>query len=87
MFPAGGGYESFLHGKVVDMFYFPLISGAYPEWFPLVGGNSFTFFRPVFNVADSSISIAVVILLFRQRKYFAFMHNEEESSPTQDKVN
>jgi signal peptidase II len=89
MFPEGGGYETFLHGKVVDMFYFPLISGAYPEWFPLVGGNSFTFFRPVFNIADSSISIAVIILLFRQKKYFAFMHmeeNEDANSPSQEKT-
>ena len=78
MFPDGGGYESFLHGKVVDMFYFPILSGVYPEWIPGIGGNSFTFFRPVFNIADASITIAVGILLVRQRKYFAFMHEENE---------
>ncbi len=78
VFPEGGGYETFMHGKVVDMFYFPLFSGVYPEWFPRIGGQSFTFFRPVFNIADASISVAVVILLFRQRKYFAFLHEDEE---------
>ena len=71
MFPEGGGYDKFLHGKVVDMFYFPLFSGVYPDWFPSIGGQSFTFFRPVFNIADASITVAVVILLFKQRKYFA----------------
>ena len=59
-FPEGGGYETFLHGKVVDMFYFPIINGVYPDWFPRIGGQSFTFFRPVFNIADASISIAVL---------------------------
>jgi signal peptidase II len=80
MFPPNGGYERLMHGKVVDMFYFPILSGVYPEWIPRLGGQSFTFFRPVFNIADASITIAVVILLFRQRKYFAFMHEEEEKA-------
>ena len=60
---AEGGYASFLHGKVVDMLYFPLIEGRYPEWIPGVGGNPFIFFRPVFNIADSSITIGVMVLL------------------------
>jgi signal peptidase II len=80
MFPPNGGYERLMHGKVVDMFYFPVLSGVYPEWIPRLGGQSFTFFRPVFNIADASITIAVFILLFRQRKYFAFMHEEEEKA-------
>lgn len=70
MFPEGSGYGTFLHGKVVDMFYFPLISGVYPDWIPRVGGQSFVFFRPVFNIADSSISVAVVILLIFQKRFF-----------------
>ncbi len=70
MFPEGGGYGTFLNGKVVDMFYFPLISGVYPEWIPRVGGQSFVFFRPVFNIADASISVAVVILLIFQKRFF-----------------
>lgn len=68
--PEGGGYASFLHGKVVDMLYFPLFSGTYPSWFPWVGGDPFTFFSPVFNVADSYITIGVFYLLIFHWKYF-----------------
>lgn len=70
LFPAEGGYSSFLHGKVVDMFYFPIIKGYYPTWFPLWGGQDFVFFRPVFNIADSSITIGVFILIFFQKRFF-----------------
>lgn len=70
LFPAEGGYSSFLHGRVVDMFYFPLIEGRYPEWFPRVGGNPFIFFRPVFNVADSAITVGIFSILLFYRKYF-----------------
>ena len=68
MFPHGGGYSSFLHGKVVDMLYFPLYEGFLPQWIPIWGGDFFVFFRPVFNLADS---IGVFILLLFHRKYFA----------------
>ncbi|WP_282039737.1 lipoprotein signal peptidase [Saccharicrinis aurantiacus] len=68
--PEGGGYASFLHGKVVDMFYFPLVDGYFPDWVPFWGGDHFVFFRPVFNVADSAISIGIGILLIFQRNYF-----------------
>lgn len=67
--PEGGGYSSFLQGRVVDMFYFPVLSGYYPDWLPLKGGDSFIFFRPVFNVADSAITIGVSWILLFQRKY------------------
>ena len=70
LFPAAGGYAAFLQGKVVDMFYFPMINSAYPEWFPFVGGDRFSFFRPVFNVADSAISIGVVMILLFHRSFF-----------------
>ena len=70
IFPDGGGYAGFLHGKVVDMFYFPLINGRYPEWLPVVGGNQFIFFRPVFNIADSSITVGIFSILIFYRKYF-----------------
>jgi signal peptidase II len=65
--PEGGGYSSFLHGKVVDMLYFPLFEGRYPEWFPFWGNDPFIFFRPVFNIADSAITsgIALVLLFYR----------------------
>jgi len=68
--PAEGGYSTFLHGKVVDMFYFPIVEGSYPQWIPFLGGDSFIFFRPVFNVADSSITVGVISLLLFQRTFF-----------------
>jgi len=70
LFPEGGGYSSFLHGRVVDMFYFPLLQGRYPEWIPKIGGNPFIFFRPVFNIADSAISVGIFSILLFYRKYF-----------------
>jgi signal peptidase II len=68
LFPEGGGYAPLLHGKVVDMFYFPVLKGNFPDWFR--GGASFLFFRPVFNLADSSITVAVALILFNQRRFF-----------------
>jgi signal peptidase II len=70
IFPTGGGYARFLHGKVVDMLYFPIIETHYPSWFPLLGGKEFTFFQPVFNVADSAITSGVSILIIFQRRFF-----------------
>lgn len=66
--PFGTGYAPFLMGKVVDMFYFPLIETDWPDWMPLVGGDHFIFFSPVFNFADASISVGVVLLLLFFRK-------------------
>ena len=66
--PFGHGYAPFLMGKVVDMFYFPLIVTTWPEWMPLCGGEQFIFFSPVFNFADSCISVSVVLLLLFCRK-------------------
>ncbi len=69
--PEAGGYTSFLHGKVVDMLYFPIVKDAhYPSWFPFWGGEEFEFFRPVFNLADASISTGVIALLVWQKKFF-----------------
>lgn len=70
--PWGEGYESLLHGKVVDMLYFPLIEGTYPNWMPFVGGKEFLFFRFIFNVADSAISIGVVLLILFYRKTLSY---------------
>ncbi len=70
--PESGGYATFLHGKVVDMLYFPIIKGNFPSWFPLWGGQEFIFFRPVFNIADSAITTGVFILLIFQKRFFAF---------------
>lgn len=66
--PIGEGYSSWLHGKVVDMLYFPLIEGTFPSWFPIMGGESFIFFSPVFNIADSAITIGIFVLLLFYRK-------------------
>ena len=66
----GHGYAGFLHGKVVDMLYFPIIEGNYPSWFPWVGGDHFVFFSPIFNFADSYITIGVLYLLIFKNKYF-----------------
>jgi signal peptidase II len=64
----GTGYAPFLMGKVVDMFYFPLIETEWPTWMPFVGGQHFVFFSPVFNFADASISVSVVLLLLFYRE-------------------
>jgi signal peptidase II len=66
--PFGSGYAPFLMGKVVDMFYFPLIETEWPLWMPFVGGEHFVFFSPVFNFADASISVSVVVLLLFYRE-------------------
>jgi signal peptidase II len=68
LFPPGGGYSSFLHGKVVDMFYFPIINTHWPSWFPVKAGESFVFFRPVFNIADSAITCGVISIILFQKK-------------------
>lgn len=65
--PLGTGYAPFLMGKVVDMFYFPLIVTTWPDWVPMVGGDSFVFFSPIFNFADSSISVGLFLLLLLYR--------------------
>lgn len=70
MFPAQGGYGTVFHGKVVDMLYFPLWKGYLPEWLPIWGGKFFTFFDPVFNIADMSISTGVGLLIAFNKRAF-----------------
>jgi len=77
-FPAHG-YAGFLHGKVVDMLYFPIIRGAkFPSWMPWIGGDDFEFFSPIFNIADASISAGVITLFLFQKRFF------KKKEPLQD---
>lgn len=69
--PKDGGYNTFFHGKVVDMLHFPLWKGFLPEWIPFVGGDYFTFFEPVFNVADMAISTGIGMLIVFNKKAFS----------------
>jgi signal peptidase II len=70
LFPPEGGYSSFLLGRVVDMFYFPVINTQWPNWSPFRPGESLVFFRPVFNIADSSITCGVFSIVLFQKKMF-----------------
>ncbi len=70
-FAPGHGYSNFLHGQVVDMLYFPIVGGRFPDWLPIWGGETFLFFRPIFNIADSSITIGVILLMIFQNKFIA----------------
>ena len=68
LFPPEGGYAPFLHGAVVDMFYFPVLHGRFPQWLPIWGGDEYEFFRPVFNIADAAISVGIVMVILMQRQ-------------------
>jgi signal peptidase II len=74
MFPPEGGYSGFLHGRVVDMLYFPVIDGVWPSWVPFKGGESFLFFRPVFNLADTAVTTGVFTIIIFQRRFFKDLH-------------
>ena len=78
--PQGGGYGTFLHGRVVDMLYFPVIQTTFPNWVPFWGGEEFVFFRPVFNIADSSISMGVITLILFQKRFFAKPQEKSENT-------
>jgi signal peptidase II len=67
--PPGKGYGAFLHGRVVDMFYFPMIDTTWPQWVPFLGGKALRFFEPIFNLADAAISVGVITLLVFQKKF------------------
>jgi signal peptidase II len=65
----GSGYAKSMYGCVVDMFYFPIVNGHFPDWFPIWGGEDFQFFRPIFNFADASISCGVIVIILFQKKF------------------
>lgn len=79
------GYATLFHGRVVDMFYFPLVQGVFPKWMPIWGGEDFIFFRPVFNIADAAISVGVILILVFQKSYFK-EDVVEEISPNNEMV-
>ncbi len=78
-------YAPIFQGRVVDMFYFPIIQGTFPAWLPVWGGEEFKFFRPIFNLADSAISVGVILILIYQNRYFK-KQEEEVSSPHSEVV-
>jgi len=82
--PAEGGYAPMLYGKVVDMFYFPVVSGYFPNWFPVWGGEYFLFFRPVFNLADSAITMGVIFIILFQKHYFSENKPQEKEGETEN---
>ena len=81
--PVGQGYADWLHGKVVDMFYFPIIDSYWPDWMPFVGGEHFIFFSPIFNFADASISCGIIALLLFYSRY---LNDMTKSSPEKKQV-
>ena len=89
--PFGDGYAPFLMGKVVDMFYFPLIESTFPDWLPIWGGEDYIFFSPVFNFADACVSVGVVaVLIFYQKELTELFKDEkpkEESVPAESDLN
>lgn len=86
IFPPDGGYAPWFHGKVVDMFYFPLFSFTWPDWMPWVGGEVFEFFKPIFNFADAAISVGILALIFFYHKYIATPEalSQPEPQPSDD---
>lgn len=84
IFPKDGGYAPFLHGAVVDMLYFPIIKTTWPTWSPINAGDPFVFFRPVFNIADSAITIGIGLILIFYRDFFA--ENKESKNNDEEKA-
>ena len=81
LFPPDGGYGTLFHGRVVDMLYFPLCEWNWPQWMPMVGGEHFVFFQPIFNVADAALSVSVIVLILFYAKHLS--GSEEQSEETE----
>jgi Lipoprotein signal peptidase len=83
--PIGEGYSSWFHGKVVDMFYFPIIQSTWPLWVPKFGGEEFIFFSPIFNFADAAISCGMIALIIFYGKYLSSMYNSDKKVKFEEK--
>ena len=84
LLPADGGYATLFNGRVVDMFYFPLCQWYWPEWMPLVGGEHFVFFQPIFNVADAALSVSMVVLILFYSRYLSGNTEKNDDAPRSD---
>ena len=85
LFPPDGGYASLFNGRVVDMLYFPLCEWNWPQWMPMIGGQHFVFFQPIFNVADAALSVSVIVLILFYARYLAtFSLKDDEPAAGQD---
>ena len=84
LLPADGGYATLFNGRVVDMFYFPLCQWYWPEWMPLVGGEHFVFFQPIFNVADAALSVSMVVLILFYSRYLSGNTEKNDDAPRPD---
>jgi len=84
LLPPDGGYAPFLHGQVVDMFYFPLFSFDWPAWVPGLGGSHFVFFQPIFNLADAAISVGIIIVILFYSKYIGKFPADNAGVDTSD---
>ena len=80
LFPPDGGYGTLFHGRVVDMFYFPLCEWNWPQWMPMAGGEHFVFFQPIFNVADAALSVSVVVLILFYAKHLSGTEEKTEDT-------
>jgi len=78
LFPPDGGYSTLFNGRVVDMLYFPLCEWNWPQWIPWIGGGHFVFFQPIFNIADASLSVSVIVLALFYARYLVKTTKEEQ---------
>ena len=84
LFPPDGGYTTLFNGRVVDMLYFPLCEWNWPQWMPWIGGNHFVFFQPIFNVADASLSVSVIVLLLFYVRFLATLTSDDKVDEEQE---